>query len=187
MPFLSQKEISNIGFGQVGKNVLLSNLAQYYNPSKIFIGDNVRIDDFCILSADKPMKIGNNVHISAYCGLFGRYGIEIKDFSGISPRCSIFSSTDDFSGDYLIGPTVPDKYRNEISGKVILNEHVQIGANSIVLPGVVIGKGTAVGAMSLVKENLESNKIYAGIPVKFIKNRNKKLFDLSKKYLKENK
>ena len=48
--FYSQEELMKIGFLSVGKNVLISKKASIYNPSVISIGNNVRIDDFCILS-----------------------------------------------------------------------------------------------------------------------------------------
>lgn len=48
--FLSQKELEEIGFCSYGTNVKISRYARIYSPEKIKIGDNVRIDDFCILS-----------------------------------------------------------------------------------------------------------------------------------------
>lgn len=182
MSFYSEKELENLGLGRVGKTALISRLARFYGPEKIFLGENVRIDDFCILSAKDPVNIGSNVHISAYCALYGRHGIEIKDFSGISARSTILSSTDDFSGASLVGPTVPDEFRKEISGKVTLEENVQVGAHCVVLPGVTLKKGAAVGAMSLVNKDLEPNKIYAGIPAKILKERGRTMFGLAEKY-----
>ena len=49
--FYSQKELNKIKFKHLGKNVLISDKAAIYNCEKISIGDNVRIDDFCIISA----------------------------------------------------------------------------------------------------------------------------------------
>ena len=51
MSFLTYKQLSKIGFLSLGENVLLSEKASIYNAPKIHIGSNVRIDDFCILSA----------------------------------------------------------------------------------------------------------------------------------------
>ena len=47
--FYSRSELEHIGFATIGKNVLLSRKASIYSPAMISIGDNVRIDDFCIL------------------------------------------------------------------------------------------------------------------------------------------
>ncbi|MEC2449247.1 acyltransferase, partial [Bacillus cereus] len=48
--FYSQEELSEIGFLSVGENVLISKKTSIYNPGAISVGNNVRIDDFCILS-----------------------------------------------------------------------------------------------------------------------------------------
>lgn len=79
--FYSRSELEHIGFATIGKNVLLSRKASIYSPAMISIGDNVRIDDFCILSG--CIGIGSQVHISAYVALYGGMGITIEDYSGV--------------------------------------------------------------------------------------------------------
>ncbi len=177
--FYSKEELSAIGFKEFGENVLISKKASIYSPDKIKIGNNVRIDDFCILSGN--IEIGNYVHIAAYTALYGKMGIKIGDFCGCSARTTIYSATDDFSGEYMISPMVPEELTNVTGGKVILEDFVQIGANTTVMPNVILAEGTSIGAMSFVKKNTESWKIYAGIPCKSIKDRSKNAKMLSKK------
>ena len=106
--FYTKKELDKIGFKSVGNNVLISNKASIYGAQNIEIGSNVRIDDFCILSAgDGGIKIGNYIHIACYAHLIGAGEIIVEDHAQISGKASIYSSSDDFSGDFLIGPTVP--------------------------------------------------------------------------------
>jgi acetyltransferase-like isoleucine patch superfamily enzyme len=102
----------------------------------------------------------------------------MEDYTGLSPRVTVFSATDDFSGDSLIGPMVDSKFTNEIGGKVLIKKYSQIGSNCVILPGVAVNEGVAVGAMSLINQNLQEWKIYKGIPAKFHKTRHKKLLDL---------
>lgn len=179
--FYTRKELFKIGFKTLGKNVLISRFARFYGIENIQIGSNVRIDDFCILSGN--IKIGNFIHISAYSALFGNAGIEIEDFSGVSPRCTLYSATDDFSGDFLIGPMVDLKYRNVIEGKILIKKYCQLGSNCVVFPGVTINDGVAVGAMSLVNKDLESWKIYKGVPAKYFKERSKKILQLANRII----
>ena len=61
--FLSNNELQKIGFKSLGTNVLISNKVSIYGAEFISIGDNVRIDDFCILSG--KITFGNNIHIGA--------------------------------------------------------------------------------------------------------------------------
>lgn len=171
--FYNEFELKEFGFKKIGSNVKISKKASFYNSSKISIGNNVRIDDFCILSGN--IELHSNIHISAFTALYGNSGIIIEDYSGLSPRTTIFSEVDDFSGNYLIGPMQDIKFRNLKQGTVIIKKYSQIGANTVILPKVIIGEGVAVGAMSLVTESLDDWGIYAGIPAKLIKERSKNL------------
>ena len=156
--------------------MLVSRKTSIYWGKTISIGDNVRIDDFCILFGH--IKIGSNIHISAYCGLYGQCGIIMEDYTGLSPRVTVLSSTDDFGGDYLIGPMLPDSERNVIGGTITIKKYTHIGTHSVIMPGVVIKEGVAVGAMSFVNRNLDSWGVYCGTPVRRIKDRKKGLLKL---------
>jgi acetyltransferase-like isoleucine patch superfamily enzyme len=175
--FYSKSELVRIGFKSLGYNVLISRHARIYNPEKIEIGNNIRIDDFCILSGN--IKLGNHIHISAYTALYAKFGIEMEDYTGLSPRCTIFSATDDFSGDFMIGPMIDDKFTNVHGGKVIIKKFSQIGSNCVILPALTVFEGVAVGAMSLVTHDLNEWSIYKGIPAKFHKQRSKKILDFN--------
>lgn len=173
--FYEKNELERLGIKKIGKNVLISRKASIYNPEEILIGNNVRIDDFCILSG--KIKLGSNIHISSFCALYGKYGIELEDCTGMSPRSIIFSATDDFSGDYLIGPMYPEQFTNVVSGKVILKKFSQLAANTIVLPNIIIGEGAVTGALSLVNKNLEPWTINTGIPINRTRPRKKGLLE----------
>lgn len=180
--FYSTEELLTIGLKKYGKNVLISRNAQIYNPEKIIVGDNVRVDDYCILSG--KMKLGNYIHISAYTGVFaGNIGVEIEDFVTISSRCMLYAISDDYSGEYLTNPMIDEKYRGVNEKKIIIKKHSIVGTGSTILPGVIIKTGVAVGSMSLVKEDLEAWGIYAGVPCKYIGARKKELLELEKEFL----
>jgi len=174
--FYSRDELIKIGFKSLGSNVQLSRKASIYNAKKIEIGNHVRIDDFCILSG--TIKLGNNIHISAFCGLYGAGTISMEDYSGLSPRTTLFSASDDFSGDFLIGPLLPEEYTNVKKAPINIGKYCQLGAGCIVLPNVTIGEGVSVGAISLVNKDLQAWKIYKGIPAKYYKERSKLLLNL---------
>lgn len=155
-----------------GRNSWVSPKASIYGAERIEIGDNVRIDDFCILSAGEGgIKIGSHIHIACYSSLIGKELIQIDDYAGIGARCSIYSSSDDFSGNALVGPTIDAKYTNVRSAKVWMRKYSVICCGVVILPGVTLDEGCAVGAMSLVKKDLGSYKIYGGNPIRFIRDR----------------
>ncbi|CAB4143355.1 WbbJ Acetyltransferase (isoleucine patch superfamily) [uncultured Caudovirales phage] len=184
MSFLKQSDLEKLGFKSLGKNVLLSNKASIYNAKNISIGDNSRIDDFSILSAgDGGINIGKNVHIACFSAIIGRGMVIMDDFSGLSSRVSVYSSSDDYSGEYMTNPCIPNDFTNTIHKDVIIGKHSVIGASSIVLPGVHIGNYSAVGAMSLVKDNVGEFEIVAGVPAKKMKDRKRQILEVELKYL----
>ena len=186
MGFYTQEEVKKIGFRKVGNNILISDKTSIYNPGNIEIGNNVRIDDFCIISAGQGgIKIHNNVHIACYCSLVGGECIEMLDFSGLSSRVSVYSSSDDYSGEYLTNPTVDPEFINVISRPVSIGKHVIIGSGSVVLPGVSLSCGVSVGALSLVTKSFGPFLMIGGIPSKVIKKRSEKIIDLEWKYKKK--
>lgn len=174
--FYSEIELQRLGLKYYGKNVLISKKCSIYSPEKISVGNNVRIDDFCILSGS--VTLGSNVHISAYSALYGAEGIEFKNNSGCSARTTIYSAMDDFSGDYLIGPMHPEGTTHVTGGKVIIGEYVQLGAHCLVFPNVTIHEGAVVGALSFVTKDIPEWSIYVGIPAKKLRDRSKGLLKL---------
>ena len=186
--FLNQKELHKIGFGSIGSNVYISRFAQFYNAANIHIKSNVRIDDFCIFSPGKGgISINDYVHIGCYSSLIGQGRINISEFANISTRVSIFSSSDDFSGNSLTNPMIDKQYKVLINEPVTIQKHVIIGTNSTILPGVILEEGCAIGAHSLVKHSCSPFLIYAGVPIKEVGRRSKKLKDLEVKFLKNHK
>jgi galactoside O-acetyltransferase len=184
MPYLSKVEIMTLGFKSVGNNVKISSKASIYNPELISIGNNSRVDDFCLLSGS--IEIGSNCHITPMCLIAGgEPGIIIKDFVALAYGVKIFSQSDDYSGNTMTNSTINKKYKKEIKEKVLIDRHVIIGANSVVLPGVHLKEGTSVGACSLIIKTTDEWSIYCGQPAKNIKKRSKKLLELEHEYLKE--
>lgn len=170
--FYTYDELKALGIKSYGENVLISRRCSIYSPQLLTIGNNVRIDDFCILSGN--ISIGDFVHISAFCALHGSNGIDIRSHSGCSARTTIYSAIDDFSGNFLIGPMHPDFLTNVQGGKVIIEEFAQVGANCVIFPNLTIGEGAAIGALSLVRESIKPWTINAGIPARVLKERSKK-------------
>tara|TARA_Y100000589_G_scaffold329009_1_gene374465 strand:+ start:1095 stop:1652 length:558 start_codon:yes stop_codon:yes gene_type:complete len=181
MPFLSQEETRQLGFKSLGEGVKISSLASFYYPESIEIGDNSRIDDFCVLSG--KIKIGCNVHIAVHCSISGgKHGILFDDFSGLAYGCHVFAQSDDYSGNSLTNPTIPDHFKKLSGGKIHLGKHVIVGAGSIIFPGVDINEGCAIGSMTMVTKSTKPWHIYFGIPARAIKKRSRNLLDLESEF-----
>jgi len=185
--YFDENDLREFGFKGVGENVRIGRTCTIVGLENITIGNNVRIDGYCTISAAEGglLTIGSFIHIGAYCSLLAGQGIHMADFSGLSQGVRIYSKSDDYSGRHLTNPTIPAKFAGASGGPVSLERHVIIGAGSIVLPKIIIGEGSAVGALSLVVKSLDSWGIYFGSPATRLKPRSKKLLTLEKQLAEE--
>lgn len=182
--FYSTAELKQLGLKRIGKNVYISRKSSIYSPENISVGDNARIDDFCILSGN--ITLGSYIHIAAYTALYGgSEGIELDDFTTISSHCSVYAVSDDYTGLGMTNPLLDSSFRKVSKGKVSLGRHSIVGSHSVILPGCELHTGAAVGAMSFVKQSLDSWKIYAGIPCRQIGERKTDVLQLEKELMKQ--
>lgn len=184
MGFLSRDKIKAMGFQSIGENVLLSDKASYYNCQNISIGNNTRIDDFVVLSAGRGgIQIGQHVHIAIGVSLVGAGKIILGDFSGLSSKVSVFSSNDDYSGNFMTGPTLSSTFTNVTDAQVSIGKHVIVGAGTVILPGVTLEEGCAVGALSLITKDCKEFGVYVGTPAKRIKERSRKILEIEQRLI----
>ena len=183
--FLTEDELCQLGIKSYGENVLIGRHVVIYTPEKLILGNNVRIDDFTVLSG--KIHMGSYIHISQFCGLYGGdEGIVMEDFSGLSAKCSVYAVSDDYSGLSMTNPMVPSQFKpGAVQKAVHIGKHAIVGCNSVVLPGVDIPEGTAVGSLSLVNKSLTSWSINAGIPAKKVTERRKDILEIEKKFWQE--
>lgn len=138
----------------------------------LVVGDYSIIDDYCYFAAD--VEIGKYVHIAHNVTVLGSgYKCKIGDFSAIGPGVRIACVSDDYEGG-IAGPRIPHEYKGHpLAGNVVIGRHCVIGANSVILPGVVIPEGVGIGALSLVRptDKLEPYGLYAGCPIRFLRYR----------------
>jgi len=186
MPILSSAQLITFGFA-TDMQLAISVYCSFYGSSRIAIDKQSRIDDYCVLSAGVGgISIGRNVHIAVYTSLIGAGRIEIHDFANISSKVAIYSSNDDYSGAFMTNPTVPAEFTSVSHAPVTIGRHAIIGCGAVILPGVTIGEGAAVGALSLVTKDVAPFAIVAGTPAKVIGERKRDLLAIEKRFLSQN-
>lgn len=124
------------------------------NNETLFIGENFQMNDYVHITARESVKIGNNVLFASK--------IYISD-------CSHGS----YSGDE--NDSNPDSIPHDrplFSKPVVIEDNVWLGEFVSVLPGVTIGKGSIIGANSVVSKSIPPNVIAVGSPAKPIKKYN---------------
>jgi acetyltransferase-like isoleucine patch superfamily enzyme len=158
-------------FLKIGADVQIFDKAIIVNSEQIELGDVVKIDDFSFVCGGSITKIGSFVHIGPFSAVVGGGELIMEDFSGLSSGVRVHTGTDDFSGNSLVNPTVPAKYRQPIRSFVKICKHATVGSGSTVLPGVTIGEGAVVGANSLVTKDCDPWTVYIGSPARPLKSR----------------
>lgn len=180
-------------FKKVGKGVIFGKGITLRHPKKIVVGDNTFIDDNVVLDAkgeqNQGIEIGSNAYLGRNTILSCKEGsIILDDYCNISANCHLLSETEIRLGKYcfLAGQcylvaggnhsfedaSVPIMFQPSYSrGGIRIGEDVWLGAGVIVLDGASIGKGTIVGAGSVVTQSLPEYSIAVGSPAKKTRDR----------------
>jgi len=175
-----------LGFTKVGQDVVIWPMTKIVSPEVISIGDSVIIDDFVFLMGGKRTSIGSFVHIACFTSITGGGEFVMEDFSGLSGGIRVYTGNEDYSGGNLTNPAVPYPYRLPIRSFVHIKKHAIIGANTVILSGVTIGEGAAIGANSLVSRDCEPWTIYVGSPARALRTRPRdRILELEAKLRKE--
>jgi len=141
-------------------------------PERLTLGRNVGIHRGTILhcggmdwsQGEGSITIGDDSVISAYCVLFGAGHIEIGRGFDCGPGTMIFSS----HSDYVVNGAgkLP---RQHVFAPVRIGDFVTVFAQCVISPGVTIGNGAAIGAGSVVLDDVEQDCLYAGVPARKIR------------------
>lgn len=184
MSYYSESELRELGIKDFGERVRISRKTSIYGAQNFTVGNDVRIDDFCIVSAGEGgIELGSFIHIAVYSSIIGREQVKVGDFSGISSRVSVYSSSDDFSGMWMTGPTIPEEFTGVHHAPVKIGRHAIIGVGSVILPGVTIEDGVAIGALSLIKNRCFEFGVYLGVPAKRVAERKRNILQIEKDLL----
>lgn len=184
--YFETEELRKLGFKNVGNNVKIAKNSTIIGLNNIHLGNNIRIDGNTVIAAHSgSLTLGNYIHIGGSCYLGCAGGVTLSNFSGLSQGTKIYSGSDDYTGKSLTNPTIPRKYLKVKLAPVLIGKHVIIGSGSVILPGVTINDGSAVGALSLITKSLDEWGIYFGIPARKLKNRKKDVLQLEEKLMLE--
>lgn len=180
MAYLSESDLQKLGLRKFGSNVKISDNVRFFRATEISIGNNVIIDDFCVITGG--VYIGNNVHIASFCYMYGGdTGLTMQDFSGLAMRVTVTTSSDDYSGRSLTNPTIPKRYKPYSQRKPInIGRHAIVGTGAVILPGAEIAEGTALGALSMLNRGTLPWTIMSGVPAKRIRDRNRDILEIEK-------
>lgn len=156
---------------------IISQTIRIRHREHFHVGVGSIIDDFCYFSTQ--VVIGCWSHVASGCSIAG--GIQrrfsLGDFSSLSSGVKVWCTSDDFVKDVvtILPPGCPSIKDHLIEGDVAIGDYTAVGANAVIMPGNQIPEGVAIGALSYVPTNFsfEPWSVYAGIPIRFVKQRDK--------------
>ena len=167
---------------EMGIDVFLNDFVSITRPELVKIGNHVAIDFGFVCTTG--LVIGDYVHISPHVSVIGgkKTSLNIEDFCFISTGSRMICGSELFQGDGLIGPMIPEEYKDDqILKPINLKRFSGVCANSVVMSGVVMSEGSILGANSFLKQSTEPLTIYAGSPARPIKQRKKeKMYSFAK-------
>jgi acetyltransferase-like isoleucine patch superfamily enzyme len=158
----------------IGYDVCIDKTAIFTRTELCRIGNHVAIDPFFYCSTQ--LEIGDYVHISPQVAIIGGKlsKLTVEDFCFLSVGSKYVCGSEQFYGDGLIGPIIPDEFKDrQILAPITLKRFSGVLANSVVLPGVTMAEGSVLGANSLLKTDTEPWTVYAGSPARPIRTRTK--------------
>jgi acetyltransferase-like isoleucine patch superfamily enzyme len=179
--------------GACGRNVVFGQNVALRHPHKIRIGDNVVIDDNCLLDAkgasNAGIRIGTGVFVGRNTILSCKNGdIEVADGANIGFNCEVFSASRVTIGErallaaycYLIGgdhdfsnasQPVLDQPRR--SAGISVGPGAWLGAGAKILDGVTIGAKAIIGAGAVVRDSVPEKATAVGVPARIVGTRDR--------------
>jgi acetyltransferase-like isoleucine patch superfamily enzyme len=174
--------------GSCGRNVVFGQNVVLRHPHKIHIGDDVVIDDNCLIDAkgesNSGIRIASGVFIGRNSILSCKNGdIELANGANVGFNCEIFSASRVRIGanvlmaaySYVIGgdhdfsdPSRPVLEQTRRSAGVSIGDGAWIGAGAKILDGVSIGDGAIIGAAAVVREDVGPRAVAVGIPARVV-------------------
>jgi len=187
--FLLRSKLYPRLFKSVGKNVIFGKGLTLRHPSKICIGDNVVIDDHCVLDAkgdsNQGIRIGNDVFLGRNNIVYCKNGdITLEDKVNIGANSIIYSKNAVTIGadtmiaayahvmsggqyNYRSKRTFYDQSSHSL-GPTTIGKSCWLGSQVVVQDGISVGDGAVLGSGAVVVKDIPSNVIAVGVPAKVL-------------------
>lgn len=149
--------------------------ARLHNRKYIELAKGVQIGEYVIIRGTKrKVIIGSGCQINPFTVIYGGAGVVIGCDVMIGPHCMLAAGAHDYRQ-----LEVPMRWAKHLEkGPIIIEDDVWLGAHVTVTDGVTIGRGSVIGANSVVSRSIPPYAIAAGVPAKVIRYRDGREFNV---------
>ena len=190
--YLLRKKLYPLLLNSTGRGLIIGRSVTIRHPKRIELGNNVTIDDYCVLDGRGagndglvlqddvlinrncmiqakagPIRLGRRTSIGSNSVIVSLAGVELGEAVLIAGGCYISAGayhTDDAER------AIMDQGAYS-RGPILIGDHVWIGTGAIILDGVTVGHGAIIGAGAVVTKDVPEQTIVAGVPAKVIRSR----------------
>lgn len=127
-------------------------LAKIVSPENLEVGDNIEISDFVFLNAGSGTYIGDHSCIHSGSRVIGGGELVVGNAVAITYNCVLVTSVPEYSSH--MSTCVPSNEKTVREAPIEIKDEAFIGSNSVLMPGVTIGEGAVVGALSYVDRDI---------------------------------
>ena len=183
-----RKQLYPLLLGSCGRGVVFGQNVVLRHPHKIHIGDNVVIDDNCLIDAkgesNNGIRIASGVFLGRNTILSCKNGdIDVAEGANVGFNCEVFSASRVRIGRnvliaaycYLVGgdhdfsdASRPVLDQGRKSAGINVGDGAWLGAGAKVLDGVEIGANAVVGAGAVVRESVPERATAVGVPARVV-------------------
>ncbi len=180
---------------EAGRRLFVGARAEILFPDHLSVGDNVAIGKDCYMNclSVEGVRLGHNVRlkqnvwlqVSSHLTEKGK-GISIGENGYIGPFCilgggggitlgrnvTLGASVDLLAENHRFGSTdAPINQQGVIRKGIVIEDDCWIGNKAVVLDGVTIGRGSVIGAASVVTRDVPPWSVAAGNPARLLRSR----------------
>jgi acetyltransferase-like isoleucine patch superfamily enzyme len=190
--FYLRKKLYPLLLGKVGRGLIVGRNVSLRHPGRIVLGDNVTIDENCIIDArgageagvvledgvilnrgcmilakNGPVRIGRRTTVGSNSAIVSLSGVDVGEAVLLAGNCYLSAGSynvDDVSAVIMDAGAYS-------KGPIRIGSGAWLGTGVIVLDGVTVGAGAVAGAAALVNKDIPDNGIAVGVPAKVVRDR----------------
>jgi acetyltransferase-like isoleucine patch superfamily enzyme len=144
-----------------------ASIRRSYARNRVILGNNASVHEYAVIkSRGGDIAIGDNTFVSSFVNIAAKGKVAIGRNVMLANGCRLETGTHGFDDIKL-----PIKQQEASSLGIVIEDDCWLGAGVVVVDNVRIGRGSVIGAGSVVTKNVPPYSIAVGVPARVLKTR----------------